>query len=46
MATKEWINGPITRDSLATLERKAGSDKVKLNELKRIRTLLDQAEGN
>jgi hypothetical protein len=45
-AKKDWINGPITRDSLATLERKAGTDKVKQNELKRIRTLLDQAEGN
>lgn len=45
-AKKDWINGPITRDSLATLERKAGTDRVKLNELKRIRTLLDQAEGN
>ena len=45
-AKKDWINGPITRDSLATLERKAGTDKVKVNELKRIRTLLDQAEGN
>jgi hypothetical protein len=43
---KDWINGPITRDGLAALERKAGTDKVKLNELKRIRTLLDQAEGN
>lgn len=44
-AKKDWINGPITRDSLATLERKAGNDRVKQNELKRIRTLLDQAEG-
>lgn len=43
---KDWINGPITRDNLPALERKAGTDKVKLNELKRIRTLLDQAEGN
>jgi hypothetical protein len=43
---KEWINGPITRDSLSTLERKAGTDRAKLNELKRIRTLLEQAEGN
>jgi hypothetical protein len=43
---KEWINGPITRDGLAALERKAGTDKVKVNELKRIRTLLEQAEGN
>ena len=45
-AKKDWINGPITRDGLAALERKAGTDKVKLNELKRIRTLLEQAEGN
>jgi hypothetical protein len=45
-AKKDWINGPITRDGLAALERKAGTDKVKVNELKRIRTLLDQAEGN
>ena len=42
----EWINGTITRDSLPTLERKAGKDKRKLNELNRIRGLLDQAEGN
>jgi hypothetical protein len=46
MAKNEWINGPITRDSLATLERKAGNDKTKLNDLKRIKQLLDQAEGN
>jgi hypothetical protein len=45
-AKKSWINGPITRDGLAALERKAGTDRVKLNELKRIRTLLEQAEGN
>jgi hypothetical protein len=45
-AKKSWINGPITRDGLAALERKAGTDRVKQNELKRIRTLLDQAEGN
>lgn len=43
---KDWINGPITRDNLPALERKAGNDRVKQNELKRIRTLLDQAEGN
>jgi hypothetical protein len=44
--TKPWINGPITRDNLSALEVKAGTDKEKLNDLKRIRTLLDQAEGN
>jgi hypothetical protein len=44
--TKPWINGPITRDNLSALEIKAGNEKEKLNDLKRIRTLLDQAEGN
>jgi hypothetical protein len=42
----DWINGKITRDSLPTLERKAGNDRRKLNELNRIRGLIDQAEGN
>jgi hypothetical protein len=42
----EWINGTITRDSLPTLERKAGNDRRKLNELNRIRNLLNDAEGN
>ena len=41
----EWINGPITRDSLPTLQRKAGNDKNKLNDLRRITQLLDEAEG-
>lgn len=45
-AKKDWINGPITRDGLAALERKAGTSRTKQNDLKRIRTLLDQAEGN
>jgi len=44
--TKKWINGPITRDGLAALERKAGTDKNMLGDLKRIKQLLDQAEGN
>lgn len=43
---KDWISGPITRDLLATLERKAGTDVNKQREVKRIRQLLDQAEGN
>ena len=42
---KDWIGGPITRETLAALERKAGTDKNKLNELRRIKTLLDQKEG-
>lgn len=42
---RDWINGPITRETLPALEVKAGSDKNKLNDLKRIRSLLDQSEG-
>ncbi len=42
---KDWIGGPITREKLPALERKAGTDKNKLNELRRIKTLLDQKEG-
>jgi hypothetical protein len=43
---REWINGKITRDSIATLERKAGNDRTKQNDIKQIKRLLDQAEGN
>jgi hypothetical protein len=43
---RDWINGPITRESLPALEKKAGNDKNKLNDLKRIRSLLEQSEGN
>lgn len=42
---RDWINGPITRETLPALEVKAGSDKNKLNDLKRIKSLLDQSEG-
>ncbi|CAB4153715.1 hypothetical protein UFOVP628_18 [uncultured Caudovirales phage] len=42
---QEWINGPITRDTLPALERKAGTDKKKLQELSRIKQLLKQSEG-
>jgi hypothetical protein len=42
---QEWINGPITRDTLPALERKAGTDRKKLQELNRIKQLLKQAEG-
>ena len=44
-AKKDWINGPITRDSLPALELKAKDNKIRDNELRRIRQLLDQAEG-
>jgi hypothetical protein len=43
---QEWINGAITRDTLPALERKAGTDKKKQQELNRIKQLLKQAEGD
>lgn len=43
---QEWINGSITRDTLPALERKAGTDKKKQQELNRIKQLLKQAEGD
>jgi hypothetical protein len=42
---KNWINGPVTMDSLAALERKAGTDRTRQNDVKRIRSLLQQANG-
>lgn len=42
----EWINGRITRDSLPALERKAGNDKKRVNELNDIKKLLDKADGD
>lgn len=42
---RPWINGEITRESLPTLERKAGNDKGRLQDLKTIKELLDQHEG-
>ena len=42
---QEWINGPITNDTLPALERKAGTDKKKLQEVNRIKQLLRQANG-
>ena len=42
---KDWIKGPITMDSLPALELKAGNDRTKQNDVKRIRSLLQQANG-
>jgi len=42
---QEWINGPITRNTLPALERKAGTDRRKLQDLNRIKQLLKDAEG-
>jgi hypothetical protein len=44
--SSEWINGRITRDSLPALERKAGTDKRRVNELNDIKKLLDKADGD
>lgn len=43
---RDWIKGKITREGLTALEKKAGNDKNKINDLKRIKSLLEQAEGN
>lgn len=45
LATKEWINGPITRENLPALERKAGNDKIKQRDVEQARKLLNAAEG-
>lgn len=42
---KDWINGPVTIDSLPALERKAGNDRTRQNDVKRIRSLLQQTNG-
>jgi hypothetical protein len=41
----EWVNGPINSNTLPALERKAGTDKKKLQEVNRIKQLLRQANG-
>lgn len=43
---KDWINGPITQETLPALKRKAGNDVNKQREITRIEQLLKQAEGN
>lgn len=42
---QEWVNGPINNNTLPALERKAGTDRKKLQDLKRIKQLLRQANG-
>jgi hypothetical protein len=42
----DWVNGTITSDTLPALERKAGTDKKKMQELVRIKQLLKQAAGD
>ena len=40
-----WVNGSVTRDTLPALERKAGEDKKKQQEVNRMKQLLRQADG-
>jgi hypothetical protein len=42
---QEWVNGPINNNTLPALERKAGTDRKKLQDLNRIKKLLRQANG-
>lgn len=42
---KDWINGPITSDNLPSLKQKAGNDKRRQADVKRIEQLLKQKEG-
>lgn len=44
-AKMDWINGPITTETLPALERKAGTDKSKMQQITRIKQLLKQAAG-
>jgi len=44
-AKMDWINGPITTETLPALERKAGTDKSKMQQINRIKQLLKQAAG-
>lgn len=42
---KSWIGGEITRDRLNALEIKYKDDRNKMQEIKRMKTLLDKSEG-
>ena len=41
----DWINGKITADSIPALRRKAGTDRLRLQQINRIEQLLKEAEG-
>jgi hypothetical protein len=43
---RDWITGPITRQSIDALRRQAGTDPVKLRQVRDMESLLKQAEGN
>lgn len=42
---EKWINGPINRETLPALEKKAGNDRNKLLMLNQIKKKLNEAEG-
>ncbi len=43
---REWITGPINKQSIEALRRQAGNDPVKLRQVRDMEALLKQAEGN
>ena len=43
---RDWITGPITKQSIDALRRQAGTDPVKLRQIRDMESLLKQAEGN
>lgn len=42
---RSWITVPITRQSIDALRRQAGTDPIKLKQVKDMESLLDQSEG-
>jgi hypothetical protein len=43
---RDWITGPITKQSIEALRRQAGTDPIKLRQVRDMESLLKQAEGN
>ena len=43
---REWITGPINKQSIDALRRQAGNDPVKLRQVRDMEALLKQAQGN
>ena len=43
---RQWITGPINKESIKALKHQAGNDPVKLRQVRDMEALLKQAEGN
>ena len=43
---REWITGPINKESIKALKHQAGNDPVKLRQVRDMEALLKQAQGN